>query len=358
MDKKEKLLIIDGSCLLSTNYYGNIPPKLKMSSGLPEEEVRKLYSLILHNSEGKYTNAIYGFMKVLVKILNEQEITHIAFVFDKSRDNLFRRKLYPPYKAQRKPTPEPLKEQFVSIEESLKKMGFPVFYADGYEADDFAGTLVKKFEKNIDIVLLTKDHDYLQLVSDSTKLWMMYSDKDKVKELREKYCISDDIIYPEKVFEFNPVITKFEEGVWPEQIPDLKGLTGDTSDNIPGVKNLASAAAPLLSKYKTVENLYKAIEEVADDKKKTKELQDEWKKELEIRNPYNALTKSYDENEYVKSAKESAILSKKLATIKTDLELETTLDDLIIKVDKEAYKTELDYFNIKSLEPLNEKYFK
>lgn len=358
MKNKKKLLIIDGSCLLSTNYYGNIPPKLKMSSGLPEEEVKKLYSLILHNSDGKYTNAIYGFLKILVKILNEQEITHLAFVFDKSRDTLFRRSIYPLYKAQRKPTPEPLKEQFITIQESLKKMGFPVFCENGYEADDFAGTLAKKFEDEIDIVLLTKDHDYLQLITDKTKLWMMCSDKDKVKELREKYFISEDVVYPEKVFEYNPVVTKLEEGVWPEQIPDLKALMGDSSDNIPGVKNIASAAAPLLSKYKTVEKLYEVIEEVSNDKKKLKELQEIWKTELEIRNPYNSLTKTYEGNEYVHNAKESAFLSKKLATIKTDIPLETKLDDLLIKIDKEIYKKELEYFNIRSLDQLNEKYFK
>jgi DNA polymerase-1 len=355
---KNKLLIIDGSCLLSTSYYGNLPPKVKMANGLSDEEMQKLYKMILHNSEGKYTNAIYGFFKTLVKLLNERnDITHIAFVFDKSRETLERRNIYPPYKAQRKPTPEPLKEQFISIEKTLENMGFKVFYKDGYEADDFAGSIVETFEKEIDIVLMTKDHDYLQLVSDNTKLWMMLSDKDKVIELREKYCIDDEEIYPDKIFEFNPFITKMEEGVWPEQIPDLKGLMGDASDNIPGVKNLSSAAAPLLSKYQTIENLYIEIEKCENDKKKIKELCDLWKTELEIRNPYNALTKEYD-NEYVKNAKESALLSKKLATIKRDIPLDITLDDLEIKVNKTAYLNELNTFSIRSLEMLNEKYFK
>lgn len=354
---KKRLLIIDGSCLLSTNYYGNLPPKLKMAHDLSDEEMQKLYRMILHNSEGKYTNAIYGFYKTLVKILNQRDdITHIAFVFDKSRENLIRKQIYPLYKAQRKPTPEPLKEQFISIEESLTNMGFKVFFKDGYEADDFAGSIVKKFEDEIDIVLLTKDHDYLQLISDKTKLWMMYNDTDKVKELREKYCVEDDELYPDKTFEFNPFITKMEEGVWPEQIADLKSLTGDTSDNIPGVKNVASAAAPLLEKYKTVEGIYEAIEECGDNKKKIKELQEYWKKELEIRSPYNALTKEYD-NEYVKSAKESAYLSKRLATINTEVPLDITLSDLKISVNREGFANELNYYNIRSIENLNEKYF-
>lgn len=359
-----KLLIIDGSCLLTTNYYGNIPPKLKMAHNLSDEDMEKLYKLILHNAEGQYTNAIYGFMKNLVKILNGQDITHIAFVFDKSRDNLLRRKEYPLYKAQRKPTPPPLREQFITIEQTLEKMGFPVFYSDGYEADDFAGTIAKNFEKDIPIVLLTKDHDYLQLISDNTKLWMMVSDKDKVQDLREKYCTDENIVYPDKVFEYNAFVTKFEEGVWPEQIADYKALTGDASDNIPGVKNLASAAVPLLEKYGTLEKIYEAIEECGDDKKKLKELQAVWKEEFKspdptktIRNPYNALTKDYEDNEYVHNAKESAYLSKSLATIKTDIPMETTLDDLAIKVDKKTYLDELNKLNIKSLDALNEKYF-
>ena len=115
-------------------------------------------------------------------------LIHISFVFDKTRDT-FRRALYPEYKGTRSATPEPLKQQFVLLEEILADVGFKVLYSDEFEADDYAGSLVYRFRDQIPTVVMTKDHDYLQLVSDehNVRAWMVQARQEKADELYEKY---------------------------------------------------------------------------------------------------------------------------------------------------------------------------
>ena len=139
---------------------------------------------------------------------------------------------------------------------------------------------------------------------------------------------------PEKTFEFTAETVYSEEGVWPEQITDLKGIQGDTSDNIPGVRGVASAAPLLLGEYGTVENIYEVIHEAEQDKKELKELQDFWKNSLGIsRSPYKSLTKTGEEGELCGEA--AARLSKELATIKTDIPLDLELEDFSVSFCKE-----------------------
>ena len=264
--------------------------------------------------------------------MKRQQPDHVAFVFDKTRDT-FRRELYPDYKGTRTSTPEPLKQQFVLLEQILADAGFKVLYSDRYEADDYAGSLVMKFRDQIPMVVMTKDHDYLQLVDDehNVRAWMVQARQEKADELFEKYYApygldKKDVNLPEKTFEFTAEHVYAEEGVWPCQITDLKGIQGDSSDNIPGVKGVASAAPLLLNEYGTVEAVYAAVREAERDKKALKELQDFWKQNLGIsRSPYKALTKTGEEGELCGEA--AALLSKELATIKTDIELDYTLDD-------------------------------
>ena len=183
------------------------------------------------------------------------------------------------------------------------------------------------------MVVMTKDHDYLQLVDDehNVRAWMVQARQEKADELYEKYygpygLDKKSINLPEKTFEFTAEHVLAEEGVLPCQITDLKGIQGDSSDNIPGVKGVASAAPLLLNEYGTVEEIYAALHEAEQDKKALKELQDFWKQNLGIsRSPYKALTKTGEEGELCGEA--AAMLSKELATIKTDIELDYTLED-------------------------------
>ena len=297
-----------------------------------DEEKMRHYDKILHAADGTYTNGIFGVLKAVASLVKRQQPDHVAFVFDKTRDT-FRRELYPDYKGTRTSTPEPLKQQFVLLEQILADVGFKVLYSDRYEADDYAGSLVMKFRDQIPMVVMTKDHDYLQLVSDeyNVRAWMVQARQEKAEELCDKYyglygLDKASVNLPEKTFEFTAETVYSEEGVWPRQITDLKGIQGDTSDNIPGVRGVASAAPLLLGEYGTVEHIYEVIHEAEQDKKQLKELQDFWKNCLGIsRSPYKSLTKTGEEGELCGEA--AARLSKELATIKTDIPLDFELED-------------------------------
>lgn len=327
---KKQFVIIDGSSLLSTCYYAVLPRELMFAK--TEEEKQKYYSRILHAEDGTYTNGVFGVLKAVVSLLKKQQPDHIAFVFDKTRDT-FRRKMYPDYKGTRSATPEPLKQQFALIEQILEDVGFTVLYSDEFEADDYAGSLVMKFRDRIPMIVMTKDHDYLQLVDDehNVRAWMVQARQEKADELYEKYYTAygmdkKSVNLPEKTFEFTAEHVYSEEGVRPEQITDLKGIQGDSSDNIPGVRGVASAAPPLLNEYGTVEAVYEVIRQSETDKNTLKELQDFWKNGLGIsRSPYKALTKTGEEGELCGEA--AALLSKQLATIKTDIEISQEMEE-------------------------------
>lgn len=324
---ERKFVVVDGSSMLSTCYYAVLPREIMFAK--TEEEKQRHYDKILHAKDGTYTNAIFGMLKMIVSLMKKQQPDYIAFVFDKTRDT-FRREMYSEYKGTRGVTPEPLKHQFVLMEQILEDVGFQVLYSERYEADDYAGSLVMKFREEIPMVLLTKDHDYLQLVNDeyNVRAWMVQSRQEKADELYKKYYSfyrikKEDVNLPEKVFEYTSDTVYYEEGVRPEQIPDLKGIQGDSSDNIPGVKGVSSAAPLLLREYGTVEEIYRAIHEAEGDKKRLKELQEFWKSELGIsRSPYKALTKTSEEE---LCGEKAALMSKALATMKTDIPIEFSL---------------------------------
>ena len=337
----DKFILIDGSSMLVTNYYGNLPKALLFEKDPEKKE--KLFSQILHNDKGQYTNAMYGMMRTILKIIAEQKPTHMMFAFDMTRDT-FRREKYPDYKGNRGETPEPLKEQFENMEKLLEEMGFAVFYDNRYEADDIVGSVVTRFEKEIPSYIITKDHDYLQLVSDYTRVWLIQTKQETADELQNKYGAefgwnSKLVSIPDKAFEVTPPLCLKEYGVRPEQIPDLKGIQGDTSDNIPGVKGVSSAAIPLLAKYGTVEKIYEAIDE-CDGDKALKALAASWKEDLGItRSPMKALVEYRD----------MAFLSKDLAQIRRDYPLEAKLDDFKISIDKEKAVKLFNEYGFKSL---------
>ena len=305
----KKLLLIDGNSMLFRAYWATIyGQSMSTKSGIP-------------------TNAIYGFALMLAKAIKIIEPDNVLVAFDHGKQT-YRDQIYSEYKGTRSETPDPLKEQFIIIENILERMGITTLYSEKYEADDYAGTLVRKFEKKIPTIVMTKDHDYLQLVSENTKAWMVQSTEQKFEEMKEKYpnpAYDTQPYLPQKVIVFDASVVLAEEGVLPSMIPDLKGIAGDSADNIPGVKGVAKAAAPLLMEYGSIEKLYERIEIEG------KFIEDYWKDCLDVKKGnYKKLT--------AEGAKESALLSKKLATIVDVPDFEIELNDMSIKkIDEDEF---------------------
>lgn len=324
INKREKLLIVDGSSLLSTGFYATAQPLLFAKT---EEEKLSAYDKLMKSPDGQYTNGIYMFFKTLFNMIETHNYTHVAITLDRSRKTTFRRKLYSEYKGTRKATPSPLREQFKNLTEILKYINIPVFSHEEYEADDYAGSISKRFETSISTYLFSKDMDYIQLVTDHTRLLMPTKKSDEM--YLELGFTADEIKnfnIPKGVFEFTPMYVKHFYGIEPIQIIDLKALEGDKSDNIPGVKNVGSkASVPLINAYSNIENLYNDIEGLSDK---------EIKEKNKFFKEYLGINKSPIKN--LLTYKEDAFLSKNLATIKTDIPeiQELDLEDLRYNINK------------------------
>mgnify|MGYP004479738451 FL=1 len=337
-----KFLIIDGSSMLSTSYYGNLPKSILFAK--TEEEKERHYPELLHTSDGKYTNAMFTMLRTLLAVYKKVKPEYVAFTFDMTRNTFRRTQLGADfYKANRKETAVPLKEQFVQMEEFLKEIGCPVFMSEDYEADDYAASLVKKFQgPDLETYVLTKDHDYFQLVSDYTRMWRVVT-KDKLETLKDTYGLFGKDTYnalPPNVFEYTPEIVYSEEGVYPEEIPVLLAITGDPGDGIPGCKGVSSAAAPLVEHYRTLDGIYEAIESCEGTAKKEKELSTFWKETLGIsRSPLKAM----------KTNKEMVYLSQQLATMKSDINIEETLENMKLNIKKEELTRLLKRYEMNSI---------
>ena len=316
-----RFLIVDGSSMLVTSYYGLLPKQILFAK--TDEEKERYYDKIMQYN-GLYTNAMYAMTKTLRKIEKDQHITHMVICFDTTRDT-FRREEYADYKANRGTTPEPLKQQFINMEDMLREIGYAVEMSDTYEADDLAGSAAKLYEGQMPTYIITKDHDYLQLISDQTSLWLIQTKQENADAITQKYASifssEKKFCLPDKAAQITPDICRAEYGVRPEQIPDLKGIVGDSSDNIPGVKGVSSAAAPLLNEYGSLDGIYDAIDSCADDKDR-KALSAFWKESLGIkRTPMNALIRDRD----------TAFLSRRLATIERGVPLTHTFEEMSLE---------------------------
>ena len=337
---KDKLLIIDGSSLLSTSYFARLPRQILFAKTIEEKE--KFYDKILQTKDGVYTNGVFGFMQIMISILKEQKPTHLAVCLDSTR-NTFRKLIYNDYKGTRKPIEQPLKEQYDLLRQILEIIGVKVListpsedYKNVFEADDFAGSLSKQFQSEIPVVLYTKDEDYLQLVDYNTFVWMNTSKSEELAKMCEINL--KELNLPNNTFEYNVDLLKKVKKLKPHQIIDYKAISGDSSDNIPGIKGLGDTTSiPLLQKYNTLEDIYNDIDGLSEKELKAKAT--EWKNELGIRNPMKKLV----------AEKENAMMSKQLATIKTDINLGLTLEDLKINIDKKLLKEQLDKYEIKSI---------
>ncbi len=337
---EEKLLIIDGSSLLSTSYFARLPRQMLFAKTPEEKEL--YFDKILQTKDGIFTNGVFGFMQVMLGMIKQQKPTHIAVCLDSTRMT-FRKLIYDDYKGTRKAIDRPLKEQYSLLREILETIGVKVFiseasedYENVFEADDFAGTLAKKFQSYIPVALYTKDEDYLQLVDYNTTVWMNTS---KANDMA-KECEIDltDCNLPNNTFEYTVENLKKLKKLSPLQIIDYKAISGDSSDNIPGIKGLGDTTSiPLLQKYATLEEIYEAVDGLDD--KGLKSLAANWKEELGVRNPIKKLL----------AEKDNAFMSKKLATIKTDIDMDIKLDDLKINIDKDILREQLDKYEMKSI---------
>lgn len=401
----EKLLIIDGSSLLSTSFYATATAYLMAKT---DEDKEKALTRLMKTSDGRYTNGVFPFMRTLLSLIKKNQPTHLAVVWDVSRQTFRQEIAGGTYKGTRKATPHPLKEQFISTQNLLQGI-VPQFLSEKddeevYEADDFAGSLAKRFQNEISVFLHTKDEDYLQLVDTNTRVWLGSSKADKMFE--DLGLNRQEFNVPDGFFEFTLSTLKDIKGLEPYQIVEYKALCGDTSDNIPGVKGVGEKAViPLLQEYGNIESIYDTIENLSS--KEEKELKKFFKESLGIgRSPisymlaegvialssgekinYNvifdevteedkALQPLFEEklgklrfpirlsnaedieklrNEEVYGvqlcAKESAFMSKELATIKTDIEsiANVNLDDIKLNINYDELKARLLDFEIKTL---------
>ena len=215
MSQPDTFVIIDGNSLMHRAFHA-LPP--------------------LSNADGVYTNAVFGFLSMLFKVVGDEQPRYLAVAFD-LHGPTFRHKDYSEYKAGRKPTAPELRPQFDLVRECLEKMGVKILTCPTFEADDILGTFARRCEEaGIPALLVTGDRDSMQLVTKMSNV------------LYTRRGVSDVVRYtPEKVLE--------DFGVTPAQIPDLKGLMGDASDNIPGIPGIGEKTAiKLLSAYGTLEN--------------------------------------------------------------------------------------------------------
>lgn len=278
----KKLLLIDGNSIVNRAFYA-----------MPN----------LTSSKGICTGGIFGFIKMLSKLIKEEKPTHIACAFDLKAPT-FRHKEYSEYKAGRHPMPEELVQQIPLLKELLVKMNIVIYSLEGYEADDILGTLSLNFDG--DTIIVSGDKDILQLSSEHTTVY------------HTKKGITD-------VIKYTPALLK-EEGIRePINITDLKGLMGDSSDNLKGVAGVGKVTATnLISEYGDLDNIYSHIDEI--------------KGKLQ---------------EKLINGKEDAYITKKLATIYREVPIQYTESDLEFKgtLSDDAYRALID-FDFKNVEDM------
>ena len=268
-----RLLVIDGNSIMNRAFYGIMGSKMLMTA------------------DGTYTNAVYGFLAILFKIEEDLKPDYIAVAFDLKAPTA-RHKMYDGYKATRHGMPDELAAQMPMIKEILRDMNITIIEKEGYEADDVLGTLSKRGEKEgIEVTILSGDRDTFQLTSDHITV--------RIPRTKAGKTETED-------FDRSKVLEVY--GLEPEKLIEVKGLQGDTSDNIPGVPGVGEKTAlSIVKEYGTIENLYKELEEG------------------------NAPTIKGKTREKILENKDLAYLSKTLGTININVPIEETIDSLAIK---------------------------
>lgn len=281
LETRKKVVLIDGHSILNRAFYG-----------VPE----------LTNSAGLHTNAVYGFLNILLKLLEEERADYLAVAFDLPAST-FRHERYAEYKGTRKSMPDELREQVPLLKELLAAMNIKTVSIEGYEADDVIGTLAKRYQKEgLEVTVVSGDRDLLQLADSHILIRLPKTSRGKTE-----------------ILDFTPAAVKETYGVTPEEFIDVKGLMGDSSDNIPGVPSIGEkTATALIQSWHSIENLKEHLEEVKPPRAK------------------KALEEHF----------EDAVFSKWLATICLDAPLTLDLSELALG---ELYTSEA-YEQIQRLE--------
>ena len=297
----DKLVLIDGNSIMNRAFYGIMGSKM------------------LTTKDGKYTNAIYGFLAILFNIMDDIKPQYLAVAFD-LKGRLKRKELYDGYKANRHGMPDELAEQMPVIKEVLKAMNIDIIEKEGYEGDDILGTLAKYGEKQgLEVTILSGDRDTFQLASDNITIRIPRTKGGKTET--ENY---------------NRAKVIKEYGLEPRQLIEVKALQGDTSDNIPGVPGIGpKTAISLIKKYNSVKELYEKIEKGEDDLKGK-------------------------QRENIVSNKEMAELSRTLGEIDINVPIEDTLENLKIEewnnqkvlelFEELRFQRYIDRFNLRNIE--------
>lgn len=261
-ENKEKIVLVDGHSILNRAFYG-----------LPD----------LTNSEGLHTNAVYGFLNIVLKVFEEEQAAYAAVAFDR-KEPTFRHKMYAEYKGTRKPMPQELHEQVPLMKEMLRAMEIPVLELPGYEADDILGTASRQMLKEgLSVTILSGDRDLLQLATDDI-LVRIPKTKATGTEVEDYYA--------------KDVKARYQ--VTPVEFIDVKALMGDASDNIPGVPGIGEkTATKIIVEFGSIEEAYARIDEVTPTRAR------------------NSLREHYD----------MAQMSKKLATIDLEAPIELKKED-------------------------------
>ncbi len=278
----KKLLLIDAHALIHRAYHA-LPP--------------------LTAPDGSPVGALYGVMSMLLKIFQDVRPDFVAAAFDRP-EKTFREELFTEYKATRPEADDALIAQLKEARFLFRTFGVPVVERPGVEADDLLGTLAARFGKGLEVIILTGDMDALQLVDDERD----------VKVLGLKRGVSDMQMYTEAE-------ARGKFGVQPSQIPDYKGLAGDSSDNIPGVRGIGPrGAAALLSKYGTLEGVYQHLYELSEA-----------------------------EHRKLEAGREDARLSRQLALIRRDIPLDLSLSEMAFAPKWDAVRRYLEARGFTSL---------
>ena len=268
-----RLLVVDGNSIMNRAFYGIMGSKMLMTK------------------DGTYTNAVYGFLAIIFKVIDDLKPDYMAVAFDLKAPTA-RHKAFEGYKANRHGMPDELAAQMPIIKDVLRAMNITIIEKEGYEADDVLGTLAKTGEnEGVDVTILSGDRDTFQLATDKVTIRIPRTKAGKTEE---------DNFDRQKVIE--------TYGVEPKQLIEVKGLMGDTSDNIPGVPGVGEKTAlNLIKEYKTIDNLYKCLDDGT------------------------AISVKGKMKEKITENKELAELSRFLGTINVEVPIEEKIEDLKIK---------------------------
>ena len=233
---QKKIILVDGNNIINRAFYA-VP--------------------LLSNNMGEFTNAVYGFLNIILKLYQDEKPSHSIIAFDTPKLT-FRHEVFDEYKTNRKESPNELKSQFITLKNLLKAMQICFCEKEGFEADDLLGTLAIKFlDLDFDVIIFSGDTDLLQIADKKIKIYVPKNKKNQKQTLTE-------------IYDYDSVVEKY--GITPREFIDFKALKGDKSDNVPGICGIGEKnALKIIKEYKSIEN---AIIELKKKKKRNLTLQE------------------------------------------------------------------------------------